>query len=85
MTVREFKKYLERNNVPDNAEIVVIAEHGQNYEFVNDIWITRNTERDLDAIIWEFDGYEDIYDEDCVERYPVDGSVMAICLSGEVC
>lgn len=82
MTVREFKEYLECNGIPDSAEIVVWADHAQNYERVNDVWVTKNDDGDYAGRIWEFDGYEDVYDDDCIEDYPVDGPVVAICIEG---
>lgn len=82
MTVREFKEYLECNGIPDSAEIVVWADHAQNYERVNDVWVTKNDDDDYGGRVWEFDGYEDVYDDDCIEDYPVDGPVVAICIEG---
>ena len=82
MTVREFKEYLECNGIPDSAEIVVWADHAQNYERVHDIWVTKSKDSNYSNSIWEFDGYEDIYDDDCLDEYPVDGPVVAICIEG---
>ena len=82
MRVKDFKAYLIANNIPDDAEIVIWADHAQNYERVHDIWVSRNTEDYYEAMIWEFDGYEDIYDSDAFEDYPADGPVVAICIEG---
>lgn len=85
MKVKEFKEYLIANNVPDDAEIVIWADHAQDYERVDDVWITKSNDGHFESLIWEFDGYEDVYDNDAVEEYPVGGDVTAVCLNGAVC
>lgn len=85
MKIKDLKRFLIENNISDDAEIVIWADHAQNYEFVDDVWVTRNTEKNPNELVWEFDGYEDVYDEDAVEMYPADGAVTAVCFGGAGC
>ena len=83
MTVIEFKEYLKERNIPDDAEIVVFADHGQNFELSSGCNFSRsNLQRDMESMIWEYEGYENDYDEDYLEEYPKDGKITAVTIYG---
>ena len=83
MTVKEFKKWLKENKVPDCADIFVWADHGQNGELGSDCVVSRDDTIDgWDGMVWEYDNYEEVYDEDALEDYPKTGCVTAITIFG---
>lgn len=84
MTVKELKELLIEENIPDDAKVVVWADHGQDYEYVDSFAVSKTkVEYDLGECIWEFDGYEDIFDEDALKEYRRLKKIKAICLFGE--
>lgn len=42
MTIKELKRIIKAENIPDNAEIIIFADHGQNYEKSSSYAITRS-------------------------------------------
>ena len=87
MTIKEFKDILKENNISDDAEIIIQADHGQHYEYGSSFVLTRtNLEEcdDLEAAIFEFDNFEDdYYDDDALEDYPFSGKVTGVVIFGD--
>lgn len=85
MTVKEFKETLEQYGVPEDAEIFVWAEYGDDGENVKSINISRDKNVECYAdMVFEFDGYNEIYDEDVLEQYDKTGKITAVCLYGDM-
>ena len=87
MIVQELKELLE--DIPDNAEIMIEADHGQHLERAESFTITRNKFDDgvcnhADELIFEWSNWKDCYDEDAVEEYPVDGEITGVLISSYV-
>lgn len=84
MTIKELRKTI--SNLPDDAEVIVYADHGQHYEYASDTVVTRdNLENydDLEEAVFEYaDFQDDYYDEDALAGYPFDGKVTGIVIFG---
>jgi hypothetical protein len=55
MTIKELRKTI--SNLPDDAEVIVYADHGQHYEYASDTVVTRdNLENydDLEEAVFEY-------------------------------
>lgn len=84
MTVKEFKEILIENNIPDTANILVWADHGQDYEYADSFSVSKTkVDYDLDECIWEYEGYENDYDEEDIKSYRRLKTIKSICLYGE--
>lgn len=88
MTIKEFKDIIKENNIPDDAEIIIQADHGQHYEYGSAYVVTRDCgikERvDLETVIFEFDGFSnDYYDDYALADYPFGGKVTGVVIFGE--
>lgn len=84
ITVKELKEFLK--NVPDDALVAIEADHGQNKEFAESFVVTRENlddigYGDIDEIIFEWENWEEVYDEDAVEEYPIDGKITGVLIS----
>lgn len=84
MTVGEFKIYISDNDIPDDAEIIVMADHGQHYEYASDMIVTRDSLDDLDAAVFEYaDFINDYYDDYALADYPFSGKVTGVVIFGD--
>jgi hypothetical protein len=36
---------------------------------------------DMDNVIFEWENWQDVYDEDAIEEYPIDGKVTGVLIS----
>ena len=85
MTIKELRKTI--SNLPDDAEVIVYADHGQHYEYTSDTVITRdNLENydDLEEAVFEYaDFQDDYYDDDALADYPFGGKVTGIVIFGD--
>ena len=80
MTVRELKDVIE--SLPDEAEVVIYADHGQHFEYASETCITRDEMGiDLESVRFEFDNFDECYDH--TEDYPVDGRVTGVVIFGD--
>ena len=84
MKVRVLKDIL--NGIPDDAEVIVLAQYGDKEELVDYCFVTREdlTEFDKDNMdfpINERENWEKIYDEMSVKEYPRNGKITGILLS----
>ena len=84
MTVKELKELLE--DIPDDAEIMIEADHGQHTERAESFVVTRENLDDAvcnhaDELIFEWSNWKSCYDEDAVEEYPVDGEITGVLIS----
>lgn len=85
MKVKELLDTLKQYNVSDDAEIFVWACNGDDGEPIRSINISRSkSEKYYENMVFEFGGYEDIYDEDELKHYDKNGKVTAVCLYGDV-
>ena len=73
LTVGELKKFLLNNNIPDSAEIMVEAGHGQNIESGFAISISRDIKDCAEEMIFESDDFKEFHDEDALEDYDENG------------
>lgn len=85
MTIKELRKTI--SNLPDDAEVIVYADHGQHYEYASDTVATRdNLENydDLEEAVFEYADFQnDYYDDDALTDYPFDGKVTGIVIFGD--
>ena len=85
MTIKEFKEILNEEDIPDDAEIIIKADHGQDYERTDGYMITRDNLKDcndLEEIVFDYEGFENDYDEEALADYPLDGKVTGIVIFG---
>lgn len=80
MKVKELREYL--SNIPDNAEILLECDHGQNIESGWSVVISRSEieGENYEAMIFEYDNWRECYDEDCVNEYPANGKITAVLI-----
>jgi len=84
MTVGEFKDCLLENDIPDDAEIIIKADHGQHYEYASDTIVTRDNLDDLEAAVFEYaDFINDYYDDYALADYPFGGKVTGVVIFGD--
>ena len=82
MKVKDLYRYIEENNISEDAEIIVSADYGQSEEVACSCFVSRSPETyDTGSMIFEFSGYEHIYDPDAIEAYHKDGDVTAILIT----
>lgn len=81
MTVKELKELLK--DIPDEADVIIEADHGDHPEIAESFAITRNylDTEDADDVIYEWEGWRKIYDEDAVAEYPTDGEITGVLIS----
>ena len=84
ITVKELKELL--NDIPDDAIVAIEADHGQHTEFANSFVVTRENfddidYSDIDNVMFEWDNWREVYDEDAIEEYPVDGKITGVLIS----
>lgn len=84
MKVKELKEIL--SGVPDDAEVIVSAQYGDNEELANYCFVTREDltefdKDDMDIPIYERENWEKRYDEMSVKEYPRNGKITGILLS----
>lgn len=81
MTVKDLREYL--SNTPDDAVVFLECDHGQNKERADSFVESRSPIdfRDPDAMIFEWDNWTEVYDEDYVENYDEGRKVTAILIS----
>ena len=84
MTVGEFKDCILEKDIPDDAEIIIMADHGQHYEYASDTIVTRDNLDDLEAVVFEYaDFTNDYYDDDALADYPFGGKVTGVVIFGD--
>ena len=85
MTVKELKELLK--GIPDNAEVIIETEYANHPEGVEYSTVTRSELADefccegIENAIYEWDNWREVYDEDAVFAYPIDGKVTGVLLS----
>lgn len=83
MTLGRLKELQKELNIPDEAVIYVYTDHGQCCEMACDVDISRSDNLEYeDMRIWEYQNYKEIYDDDALEEYDENGSITAICITG---
>lgn len=80
--IQEFTEY----RIPMNADVFIEADHGQNKEaayslVVSRTPITSDEYGDPDAMVWEYENWREIYDEDAIEEYDEDAPVTAVLIT----
>lgn len=85
MTVSDLKAKLIELGVPDDAEVFVEADYGQDIELADTICVSRWPKThdyfgDPDAMVWEWDGYEECYDEDALDEYDPGAPITAVLI-----
>lgn len=84
MTLGRLKELQKELNIPDDAEIYVYADHGQDFENAYCIEVSRSENLEYeDMRIWEWQNYKDTYDDDALEEYDENGKITAICICGD--
>lgn len=84
MTLGRLKELQQELNIPDKAVIYVYADHGQDCEISYGMDVSRSTHLESpEMMIWEYSNYKDVYDNDALEEYDVDGKITAICINGD--
>lgn len=84
ITVGELKGILSDMNIPDDAVVLIEADHGQNTESMISLVATRDDPRkayDFGDMIFEYDNWKDVYDEDAVEEYDVSRPICGVLIS----
>ena len=81
-SARDLKSILA-SNVPDNALVYVRADYSDYPCETSKIVVTRTPIKeqypDPNSFIWEFDGYESLYDKDDLAQYDCTAPITAIC------
>lgn len=84
MTLGRLKELQQELNIPDEAMICVYADHGQDCELSYSLTVSRSMDTNCpDSMIWEYSNYKDVYDDDALEEYDVNGKITAICINGD--
>jgi hypothetical protein len=86
MTVRELLDDLKEYGVPDDAEVFVEADHVQHKESAFGIIVSRTPRDnecfgDPEAMIFEYDNWQECYDEDVVEEYDDSAPITAVLIT----
>ena len=84
MTIKELMEFLSEENVPDDAEVYIQADHGQQMESPYFGVVTRDdpiSSDDPEEMIWEYDEWEKDNFEDDVAQYNRNGDVRAVLLT----
>lgn len=84
ITVKELKELLK--DIPDDAVVAIEANHGQHTELADSFVVTRENlddmgYGDIDVVMFEWDNWQEAYDEDAIEEYPVDGKITGVLIS----
>lgn len=82
VTVKDLKD--EFQSIPDDAEIYLECDHGQNKESAGTVVFSRSPIQeydDPDSMIFEWDNWREIYDKDCVDMYDEGGKITAVLIS----
>lgn len=84
MTLGELKELQKELNIPDEAVICVLANYGQDCEMAHGLIVSRSIDTDCpDSMIWEYSNYKEVYEDDALEEYDVNGKITAICINGD--
>lgn len=86
MTVKELVEELREYGVPDDAEVMIEADHGQNKEYASGVIVSRTPKDtdcfgDPDAMIFEFSNWRECYDDDAVEEYNEAAPITAVLIT----
>lgn len=86
MIVKELINELQTLKVPDDAIVFVEADHGQNKEYAAGIIVSRSPKDDEcfgdpEAMIFEYDNWQECYDEDAVEEYDETAPITAVLIT----
>lgn len=81
MTVKQLKEFIA--DIPDNATVVVEAEYGIHKENAKGIYVTRERleNENADELIYEYEHWQDYYDVDAVEEYPINNEITGVLIS----
>lgn len=82
MTAKELKQKLAE--IPDDAEVYLECDHGQNKEYAGYVVVSRSLVEELcdpDSMVFECDNWRDAYDEDYVDEYDENGNITAVLIS----
>ena len=86
MTTKELIDTLKELDVSDDAKVFVEADHGQNKERANAVVVSRWS-RDNECfgnpneMIFEWDNWREVYDEDVIENYDDTAPITAVLIS----
>lgn len=82
MKVKDFLQYIKDNDISEDAEILIEADYAQSEEFANHLIVSRSPAGSHpDSMIFEFDGYERVYDDDALNAYDRDAAVTSVLIS----
>lgn len=83
MRIRDLKECLAK--IPEDAIVFIECDHGQQLEEAYNITMSRSevTEKhpDPDSMIFEYDNWREVYDEESIEEYDENGKVTAVLIS----
>jgi hypothetical protein len=81
MTIKELKEIIEKENIPDDAQVYICADHGQREEKAHSYSVSRSEcEYYGDGMIWEVDNMEEYYDKDALDEYNKDGEITSLLI-----
>ena len=83
MTIKDFLEFIEHNDVPETADLVIWADYAREPVTAYTAAVSRSPTTYYAEMIFEVQNYTDYYDEDALENYPDRGEIAAVCLCGE--
>ena len=82
MKIKDLYRYIEENNISEEAEIIIEAEYGDCEEIARTLLVSRSPVTfDTGSMIFECQGYKHLYDPDAIKSYNKDGDVTAILIT----
>ena len=82
MKVKEFLQYIKDNDISEDAEILIEADYAQSEEYANHLIVSRSPAGSHpDSMIFEFNGYEYVYDDAALSAYDRSGAVTSVLIS----
>lgn len=82
MKIKDLKEFLKTHNIPDDAEIIISCDFGDNEELARNSYVSRSdTTLGTESMIFEFPGYEEVYDDEALNAYKKKDPVTALLIS----
>lgn len=82
MKIKDLKDFLKTHNIPDTAEIIISCDFGDNEEHARSLYVSRSdTAAGAESMIFEFPGYEEVYDDEALDAYKKNDPVTAVLVS----
>ena len=82
MKIKDLIEFLNTHNIPDAAEIIISCDYADNEEIARNSYVSRSDiTLGTESMIFEFPGYEYVYDDDALNAYKKNDPVTALLIS----